>query len=112
MNIGLDAAWFNKDESLGEIVDKLQAFFSENTELGEYKAYTIKGEPFEEPAMHPVAIIATNAAGSLAAKGKYRQQWVKDFWELPLRKGERRYYDNCLYFFSLLMLAGKYKIYM
>ncbi len=112
MNIGLDAAWFNKDESLGDIVDKLQAFFSENTQLGEYKAYTIKGEPFEEPAMHPVAIIATNAAGSLAAKGKYRKQWVKDFWELPLRKGERRYYDNCLYFFSLLMLAGKYRIYM
>lgn len=111
MNIGLDAAWFNKDESLGDIVDKLQAFFSERTTLGEYHSYTIKGEPFDEPAMHPVAIIATNAAGSLAAKGKYRLQWVKDFWELPLRKGVRRYYDNCLYFFSLLMLAGEYKIY-
>jgi len=112
MNIGLDAAWFNKDEALGEIVDKLQAFFSENTTLGEYKPYTIKGEPFDEPAMHPVAIIATNAAGSLAAKGKYRLQWVKDFWELPLREGDRRYYDNCLYLFCLLMLAGQYKIYI
>lgn len=112
MNIGLDAAWFNKDESLGEIMDKLQAFFSENTQLGEYKAYTIKGQPFDEPAMHPVAIIATNAAGSLAAKGKYRLQWVGDFWKLPLRKGERRYYDNCLYFFCLLMLAGEYKMYI
>ncbi|WP_139906202.1 glycosyl hydrolase family 8 [Clostridium thermarum] len=111
MNIGLDASWFNKDESLGEIVDKLQAFFSENTQLGEYHAYTIKGEAFDEEAMHPTAIIATNAAGSLAAKGKYRLQWVKDFWELPLRKGVRRYYDNCLYFFSLLMLAGQYRIY-
>ncbi|MDF2985522.1 MAG: glycoside hydrolase family 8 [Eubacterium sp.] len=112
MNIGLDAAWFNKDESLGNIVDKLQAFFMENTELGKYNAYNINGEAFDEPAMHPVAIIATNAAGSLAAKGKYRLQWIRDFWELPLRKGERRYYDNCLYFFSLLMLAGKYKIYI
>jgi oligosaccharide reducing-end xylanase len=112
MNIGLDTAWFNKDEALGDIVDKLQTFFSENTALGDYKAYTIKGEPFDEPAMHPVAIIATNAAGSLSAKGKYRLQWVKDFWELPLRKGNSRYYDNCLYFFSLLMLAGEYKIYI
>ncbi len=113
MNIGLDAAWFGKDESLGEIVDKLQKFFSENTKLGEYHGYTIKGETLDdEPAMHPVAIIATNAAGSLAAKGKYRMQWVKDFWELPLRKGHRRYYDNCLYFFCLLMLAGKYQIYL
>jgi oligosaccharide reducing-end xylanase len=111
MNIGLDAAWFNKDESLGDIVDKLQAYFSEKTILGVYHSYTIKGAPLDKPAMHPVAIIATNAAGSLAAKGKYRLQWVKDFWELPLRKGVRRYYDNCLYFFSLLMLAGQYKIY-
>jgi oligosaccharide reducing-end xylanase len=111
MNIGLDAAWFDKDASLGEIVDRLQAFFSERTTLGEYHAYTVKGEPFDEPAMHPEAIIATNAAGSLAAKGKYRLQWVGDFWELPLRKGDRRYYDNCLYFFSLLMLAGEYRIY-
>jgi oligosaccharide reducing-end xylanase len=111
MNIGLDAVWFNKDEELGDIVDKLQAYFSENTTLGEYHAYTIKGKPFDEPAMHPVAIIATNAAGSLAARGKYRLQWVSDFWELPLRKGVRRYYDNCLYFFCLLMLSGKYKIY-
>jgi oligosaccharide reducing-end xylanase len=111
MNIGLDASWFNKDESLGDIIDKLQAFFSENTTLGEYHPYKVNGEAFEEPALHPVAIIATNAAGSLAAKGKYRLQWVKDFWELPLRKGDRRYYDNCLYFFSLLMLAGEFKIY-
>lgn len=112
MNIGLDAAWFAKDEALGNIVDRLQTFFSEKTVLGEYKSYTIKGEPLERPALHPVAIIATNAAGSLAAKGKYRNQWVKDFWELPLRKGNRRYYDNCLYFFCLLMLAGEYRIYI
>ena len=111
MNIGLDAAWFGKREAMSNIVDKLQAYFSENTTLGEYHSYKINGEPFEELAMHPVAIIATNAAGSLAADGKYRLQWVKDFWELPLRKGERRYYDNCLYFFCLLMLAGQYKIY-
>jgi oligosaccharide reducing-end xylanase len=112
MNIGLDAAWFNADETLGDIVDRLQAFFSENTRLGEYDSYTIAGKPMGEPAMHPVAIIATTAAGSLAARGKYRLEWVKNFWELPLRKGNRRYYDNCLYFFSLLMLARRYRIYI
>jgi oligosaccharide reducing-end xylanase len=112
MNIGLDAAWFGREEELGDIADRLQAYFSEKTRLGEYHAYTIKGEPFDEPAMHPVAIIATNAAGSLAAKGKYRMEWVRDFWNLPLCKGDRRYYDNCLYFFCLLMLAGRYRIYI
>ncbi len=111
MNIGLDRAWFNKEEALGEIIDRLQAFFSENTKLGEYDNYLIDGTSLGQPALHPVAIIATNAAGSLAARGKYRMDWVRNFLNTPLRKGERRYYDNCLYFFSLLMLAGRYRIY-
>ena len=111
MNIGLDASWFNEDESLGDNIDKLQAFFSENYKLGEYYNYMIDGTALEGPALHPVAIIATNAAGSLAAKGKYRLEWVKDFWNTPLRTGERRYYDNCLYLFCLLMLAGRFVIY-
>ncbi len=112
MNIGLDASWFGKDEALGNIIDRLQAFFSENTKLGEYKSYMLDGTPLEQPALHPVAIIATNAAGSLAATGKHRLDWVRDFWNTPLRKGDRRYYDNCLYFFSLLMLSGRYRIYI
>ena len=111
MNIGLDAAWFHEDEALGDIIDRLQKFFSENTKLGEYFNYMIDGTALEQPALHPVAIITTNAAGSLAARGKYRLDWVKDFWNMPLRTGDRRYYDNCLYFFCLLMLAGRYKIY-
>ena len=112
MNIGLDAAWFGKDEALGDIIDRLQAFFSENTQLGEYYSYMLDGTPLDQPALHPVAIIATNAAGSLAARGRYRLDWVRNFWNTPLRKGNRRYYDNCLYFFCLLMLAGKYRIYI
>ena len=36
--------------------------------------------------------------------------WIKTFWETPLRTGKRRYYDNCLYMFAFLALAGKYRI--
>ena len=36
----------------------------------------------------------------------------KQFAEMEPRKGKRRYYDNCLYFFCLLMLTGNYRIYM
>ncbi len=111
MNIGLDASWFHVDKSLGESIDKLQTYFSEHTRTGEYSNYLIDGTPLNQSALHPIAIIATNAAGSLAAKGRYRLDWVKEFWNTPLRKGERRYYDNCLYFFSLLMLGGRYRIY-
>lgn len=111
MNIGLDAAWFGEDDSLSEIADRLQTFFSENTKLLNYHNYLLDGTALSEPALHPVAILATNAAASLAAKGKYKMQWLSDFYNTPLRTGERRYYDNCLYFFSLLMLAGRYRIY-
>lgn len=111
MNIGLDAVWFGKEHNLSTIIDRLQGFFSENTKLGEYYNYMIDGTALDQEALHPVAIIATNAAGSLAAEGKYRLEWVENFWNTPLRKGDRRYYDNCLYFFSLLMLAGRYRIY-
>ncbi len=111
MNIGLDAAWFGKKEALSSIVDKLQSFFSESTCPGTYYNYLIDGTALDQPALHPTAIVATNAAGSLASLGKYRLEWVREFWNTPLRKGERRYYDNCLYFFALLMLAGRYRIY-
>jgi oligosaccharide reducing-end xylanase len=47
---------------------------------------------------------------SLAAKGKYSEEWVKKFWNTPLRTGVRRYYDNCLYLFALLALSGNYRI--
>ena len=108
MNIGLDTAWNGKCAEWTKIADNLQTFFSEHTTLGEYHSYMLDGTALDEPAMHPPAIISTNAAGSLAAENKYRLQWVKDFWDMPLRKGNRRYYDNCLYFFSLLMLGGQY----
>ena len=37
-------------------------------------------------------------------------EWIEKFWNEPLRKGERRYYDNCLYFFAFLALSGNYRI--
>lgn len=111
MNIGLDSAWFGKNQKLSKVADDLQIFFAEKADLNDLRAYHLNGIPFEEEAMHPTAIIATNAAASLATDGKYSDYWLKIFWETPLRKGQRRYYDNCLYFFCLLMLAGEYRIY-
>jgi oligosaccharide reducing-end xylanase len=39
------------------------------------------------------------------------KEWLTTFYNTPLRKGERRYYDNCLYFFAFLALSGNYRIY-
>ena len=71
----------------------------------------IDGTRLEEKALHPVAIIATNAQASLAANGPYGTECIKKFWNTPLRKGDRRYYDNFLYMFAMLALSGNYRIY-
>ena len=38
------------------------------------------------------------------------KKWLEEFFRMPLRKGDRRYYDNCLYFFAFLALSGNYRI--
>ena len=111
MNIALDCAWMGRTKEMCRVSENLQAFLYENAEDNVYASYMLDGSVHPEPAMHPTAITATTAAGSIASMGKYRTLWLERFWNTPLRKGERRYYDNCLYFFSFLMLAGEYRIY-
>lgn len=111
LNIGLDSVWFGKTDYLTDAVDRIQAFFVDK-DPNDYRRYKIDGEPFEEKSLHPVGLIATNAAGSLATSGENAKKMVDLFWNTPVRTGDRRYYDNCLYFFSLLALSGKYKIWM
>ncbi|MBN2811661.1 MAG: hypothetical protein JXP39_07195, partial [Spirochaetales bacterium] len=68
-----------------------------------------------------VAILATTAQASLAVEGPLSlrdsnpvkalaAEWVERFWNEPLRTGDRRYYDNCLYLFAFLALSGRYRV--
>lgn len=109
-NLGLSYEWFGNSEWECECADKIQTFFCETVKGKADLVYEIDGTIIEEKALHPVAIIATNAMASLASKGKYRKECVDLFWNIPLRTGERRYYDNCLYVFSFLALSGNYRI--
>lgn len=108
-NLGLDAEWFGGAAWERETTDRIQAFFADKTP-DDYRRYTIEGEPFEEKALHPVGLLATNAMASLATEGANARASVELFWNTPLRTGDRRYYDNCLYFFTLLALSGRYRI--
>jgi oligosaccharide reducing-end xylanase len=110
MNIGLDYEWFKADEWEIEEANKIQNFFASIDDINDYKMYKIEGTPLEEKALHPVGLLATNAMASLAARGENAEEVVRKFWNTPLRTGVRRYYDNCLYFFSLMALSGKYRI--
>lgn len=108
MNIGLDSAWNGFRPEYTAIADHLQAFLIGRAP---YRVYAIDGTPHSQPALHPVAVTATAAAASLATDSDLSRRWIRQFWDTPMRTGDRRYYDNCLYFFCLLMLAGEYKIY-
>ena len=111
INISLDHVWFGVDPWQTEFADTLQNYVYEDPNPSEYVMFP-DGTPFtKEPIMHPVGMKATWACTSLAATGKHRLSAVKSFFTMPMRTDKRRYYDNCLYFFTLLALSGNYRIY-
>ena len=109
-NIGLDYEWFGIDLGQRAAADRIQEFLLEAGRTGEYHTYEVDGRVADNSVLHPVAITATVAQASLASQSHCRMEWVERFYQLPLRKGKRRYYDNCLYIFAFLALAGKYRI--
>jgi len=113
LNIAVDYEWTKADPWQQECADKIQTFFEEKADYDDLRIYLIDGTILEQPALHPVAIIATNAAASLASDGvgKYAKKCVERFWNTPLRLGDRRYYDNCLYLFAFMALSGNYRKY-
>ena len=111
INISLDHTWFGADPWQTQFADTLQDYVYENEAPSQFVMFP-DGTPFtHEPIMHPVGMKATWACASLASTGKHRLQAVKDFFAMPMRTDKRRYYDNCLYFFTLLALSGNYRIY-
>ena len=111
--IGLDALWCGKTPELSRIAANMQAFFVD-IPVEDYMTYEIDGTVVPQKALHPVGLLATLAQSSLAvwddpdpAVSANAEKIVRRFWDTPLRTGERRYYDNCLYFFALLALGGK-----
>ncbi len=110
-NIGLDYSWFAADPQQRTIAANIQKFFTEKQNGSTEGVFLIDGTPVPDmKALHPVGLLATLAETSLASDGAYVKEWVRRFWETPLRQGDRRYYDNCLYFFALLALSGNYRI--
>lgn len=116
-NIGLDAEWFNINKGQYEIPLRMMRFFGTDLEAVRC-AYKVDGTPLERPVLHPLGLLSTMAQSALAVpfsseKGSDFEtaiKWVEWFWNEPMRKGKRRYYDNCLYIFALLALSGRYRI--
>lgn len=109
-NIGLDCEWFGGNGALRMAADRIQCFLIGDERSGVHHVYEVDGRVVPMEVLHPVAVTATLAQASLAAENEFTGEWVRRFWELPMREGVRRYYDNCLYFFAFLALSGNYRI--
>lgn len=109
-NIGLDFEWFGVDRGQKAAARHLQEYLLEDSRKGVYYIYEVDGTPASDAVLHPVGITATVAQASLAADHDIAREWVERFWQMPMRTGRWRYYDNCLYFFAFLALSGNYRI--
>lgn len=109
-NIGLDFEWFGVDRGQKAAARHLQEYLLEDSRKGVYHIYEVDGTPASDAVLHPVGITATVAQASLAADHDIAREWVERFWQMPMRTGRWRYYDNCLYFFAFLALSGNYRI--
>ncbi len=120
-NIGLDYSWNGIDAGQRAAAERLQYFLGVTRRENPYMTYRINGEVIDQSALHPVGMLATTAQGTLAVLGrldeaelsdsqKLAREWTERFFREPMRKGERRYYDNCLYLFAYLALSGSYRV--
>lgn len=111
-NIGLDYSWFGVDVGQIKACANIQRALLNDMREDSYHIYETTGEIAGEKALHPYGITATVAESVLASElDDIAKEWVITFFNMPLRKGERRYYDNCLYIFAFLALSGNYRIY-
>lgn len=117
-NIGLDCEWFGEDCGHLSAPGKLITFLDKLPEDTRYSIFETDGTRLDEPALHPIGMQAATTQGALAMlrddpddktkETAYR--WIRDFFDTPLRKGVKRYYDNCLYMFAFLALSGNYRV--
>lgn len=111
-NIALDYEWFANDIGQVKMGKRIQNTLLEDMRKDDFKVYEIDGTVAESTALHPIAILSTVAETALIGElDDVAKEWVMKFFNTPLRLGERRYYDNCLYFFAFLALSGNYRIY-
>ncbi len=120
-NIGLDCLWFGVDCGQYQAPLRLMRFLGTDLE-GARCVYETDGTALDRTVLHPLGLLATTAQGALTVPKEdsddpqsdwnVAKRWVEWLWSQPLRRGGRRYYDNCLYLFALLALSGNYRIIM
>ncbi|MCQ2519324.1 MAG: glycosyl hydrolase family 8 [Lachnospiraceae bacterium] len=111
-NISLDYLWNGGNGEQFKVGENMQKFLLEDMRKDTFRIYEVDGRIAGEAALHPIGLLATVAETIiLTGANDLSKEWLTKFYNTPLRKGERRYYDNCLYFFAFLALSGNYRVY-
>lgn len=110
MNVAVDYAWFAADPWEIEQTNRQLEFFY-GLGIGQYNSkFTIDGQPVD-PQHRSTALIAMNAAATLAATTNHAWDFIEEFWNSPIPSGQYRYFDGMLYLMALLHLSGNFRIY-
>lgn len=108
MNWAVDWAWWAADPRQQELSDRIQSFFITHGIANHPSRFTLDGQPLGPG--RSVGLVAMNATASLAATQPQAQQFVTEFWNAPIPRGQYRYYDGMLYLLGLLHCSGEFRI--
>jgi len=119
-NIALDAIWNGATDFHKEQAKNILNWFSDEKRLGivchidgtpaspEEQVTEVDGRPLG--VLHPLGLLATLATSAAVTQDELGDRFIQKLWDSQPRTGNRRYYDNLLYFFAMMALSGNYKI--
>lgn len=109
-NVALAASWpgRTKDAWMVDMADSLAEFFCD-IRTDEFRRYELDGTDGGRFSRHPLGLLASLASTYMISQTQETELLARRFWDSQLRTGRRRYYDNFLYVFAFLAMAGKYR---
>jgi oligosaccharide reducing-end xylanase len=108
-NWSVDYSWWHKDAREKALSDRIQKFLYGQGIDKFVNRYTLDGNPLS--TTHSPGMVATTAAGSLAAtEGPVAKAFVDALWNMPVPSGEQRYYDGLLYLMNMMHASGEFRI--
>lgn len=110
LNVVLSGSWPEREKLqwMSDRAAALTEFFCA-IPTGDFRRYEIDGTDGGINSLHPVGLLATLGSAYMLNQSDESSVLAERFWETDLQTGARRYYDNFLYAFSFLALAGLYR---
>ncbi len=110
MNWSVDWAWWRADPRERELSRRLLSFFKSQGMTNYTYNFTLDGKPLANG--QSAGLIAMNATAALAVEPEQGKPFVEALWNLPVPRGQYRYYDGMLHLFALLNCGGEFRAWL